>query len=139
MQHDQSRSVSDPRPDAGEHAAALVLLDDVVDDLKRDDGLPETRAAEDAGLCAFDQRIQKVDDLDAGLEKLVALAFLAAEIRDLGAGLGAAFCPRRCDSKRRQNVLTEHYYKYRSELLSQLFPCQQYRCKHLRCHVYENS
>ena len=40
------------------------------DQLLDDDGLADTRAAEQAGLAAADQRAEQVDDLDAGLEHL---------------------------------------------------------------------
>src|SRR4029077_9581158 len=56
--------------DTGEHGNAAVLLGDVVDQLLNQNGLPDSRAAEQAGLPALGVRLQQVDDLDARLEHL---------------------------------------------------------------------
>ena len=53
---------------AGEHRNTAVLHGDVVDQLHDDDGLADARAAEQADLAAAKIRLQKIDDLDAGLE-----------------------------------------------------------------------
>ena len=58
--------------DAGEHREAAVLGRDVVDQLLDDDGLAHARAAEQADLAALQERLDQVDDLDAGLEHLLA-------------------------------------------------------------------
>ena len=44
----------------------------VVDQLLDDDGLADARAAEQADLAALQERLDQVDDLDAGLEHLLA-------------------------------------------------------------------
>ena len=56
--------------DAGEHGSAAVLLRQVVDQLLDDNGLANAGAAEQAGLTALDERLDKVDSLDARLEDL---------------------------------------------------------------------
>ena len=55
---------------AGEDRHTAVLEGDVVDQLHDDDGLADTRAAEQADLAAAQIRLEQVDDLDAGLEHL---------------------------------------------------------------------
>ena len=52
----------------GEDGKAAVLQRDVVDELHDDDGLADTRAAEQANLAALQERLDEIDDLDAGLE-----------------------------------------------------------------------
>jgi hypothetical protein len=56
--------------DAGEDRGALVLQGDVVYELLDDDRLADAGAAEQAGLAAAADRAEKVDDLDAGDERL---------------------------------------------------------------------
>ena len=56
--------------DSGEHRNAAVLLRQVADQLLNDDGLADARAAEQADLAAAQIRLEKIDDLDAGLEHL---------------------------------------------------------------------
>ena len=56
--------------DAGEDRRAAVLLGEVVDELHDDDGLADTRTAEEPRLAALDVGLEEVDDLDAGLEDL---------------------------------------------------------------------
>src|SRR5439155_21634415 len=56
--------------DAGEDRVALVLARDVADQLLDQDGLAESRAAEETDLAALDERRDQVDDLEAGLEDL---------------------------------------------------------------------
>jgi hypothetical protein len=67
---------------AGEHRGAAVRHGEVVDELHDDDGLADTRAAEQAGLAALDVGLEQVDDLDAGLEDLrLGLEVLVARER----------------------------------------------------------
>ena len=54
--------------DAAEHAVAAELAGDACDHLLDDDGLADTRTAEEADLAASDERAEEVDDLDAGDE-----------------------------------------------------------------------
>ena len=49
-----------------------MLAGDVVDELLNDDGLADAGAAEEADLAALEERLDEVDDLDAGLEHLFA-------------------------------------------------------------------
>src|SRR5262249_44560965 len=56
--------------DAGKHGEAAMLGGDVVDQLLDDDGLADAGAAEEADLAALQERLDEVDDLDAGLEHL---------------------------------------------------------------------
>src|SRR2546422_6605440 len=63
---------TNPLADAGEDARSLMSLDDIVDELQGQEALAQCGAAENARLAAFDHRIQEVDDLDAGLQNLVA-------------------------------------------------------------------
>src|SRR2546426_5268091 len=59
---------TNPLADPGEDARPLMSFDDIVDELQGQEALSQCGAAEDARLAAFDQRIQEVDDLDAGLQ-----------------------------------------------------------------------
>src|SRR5262249_24056128 len=54
----------------GEDRVPTVLLGDVADQLLDDDGLADTRAAEDSNLAAFTERGDQVDHLDASFELL---------------------------------------------------------------------
>jgi hypothetical protein len=54
----------------GEDRVAAVLQRDVVDQLHDEHGLADARPAEEARLAPFHVRLEKVDDLDAGLEHL---------------------------------------------------------------------
>ncbi len=47
-----------------------MLAGDARDELGEDDGLAETRPAEETRLAAANERGEQVDDLDAGLEQL---------------------------------------------------------------------
>ena len=51
-----------------------MLLGDVVDQFLNDDGLADAGAAEQTDLAALQKRLDQVDDLDAGLEHLRAVA-----------------------------------------------------------------
>jgi len=55
---------------AREDGVAAVLLGDVVDELHDEDGLADAGAAEEADLAALGIGGQKINDLDAGFEKL---------------------------------------------------------------------
>src|SRR5829696_4954240 len=55
---------------AGEDGVPAVLGCDVADQLGDNDSLPDSSAAEDAGLATLSEGGDKVDDLDAGLEDL---------------------------------------------------------------------
>ncbi len=55
---------------AGEHRHAAVLGGEVRDQLLNDDRLADARAAEQADLSAAQVRLEKIDNLDAGLEHL---------------------------------------------------------------------
>ncbi len=57
---------------AGEDGETAVLAGDVVDEFLNDDGLADAGAAEEADLAALEERLDEVDDLDAGLEHLFA-------------------------------------------------------------------
>ncbi len=57
---------------AGEHRQAAVLLGDVVDQLLDQHRLAHAGAAEEADLAALHVGREEVDDLDAGLEDLLA-------------------------------------------------------------------
>ena len=56
--------------DAGEDRIAAVLLGDAGDQFLDDDGLAQTRPAEQSGLAAAKERREQVDHLDAGFEHL---------------------------------------------------------------------
>ena len=56
--------------DAGKHGVTAVLHGDVVDELLDKDGLADACAAEQTDFAALRVRLQKIDDLDAGLEDL---------------------------------------------------------------------
>ena len=56
--------------DAGEHREAVVALGDIVDELLDEHRLADAGAAEEADLAAARVGLDKVDDLDAGLEHL---------------------------------------------------------------------
>ena len=56
--------------DAGEHRETAVLGGDVVDELHDQNRLADAGAAEQADLAAAGVRSEKVDDLDAGVERL---------------------------------------------------------------------
>ena len=56
--------------DAREDREAGVLLRDVIDQLLNQDGLADARAAEQTDLAAAQERLNQVNDLDAGLEHL---------------------------------------------------------------------
>ena len=49
-----------------------MVLGHVVDKLHDDDRLAHARAAEEADLAALEKGLDQVDDLDAGLEHLLA-------------------------------------------------------------------
>jgi hypothetical protein len=55
--------------DAGEDGVAAMLGGDACDEFLDHDGLADAGTAEQAGLAAFDEGTQQVDDLDAGLEE----------------------------------------------------------------------
>jgi hypothetical protein len=61
---------------AGKHRVAAVVFGHVVDELHDDDGLAHARAAEKADLAALQKRLDKVDDLDAGLKHLFVRCLL---------------------------------------------------------------
>ena len=56
--------------DTGEDGVTAVLRGDVVDELLDDDGLADSRPAEEAGLPALHVGAEQVDDLDPRLEDL---------------------------------------------------------------------
>src|SRR5205807_7429069 len=56
--------------DASEDRHAAVLARDVVDQLLDQDGLAETRPAEQSDLAALDERREQIDHLEARLEHL---------------------------------------------------------------------
>ncbi len=58
--------------DAGKDRVAAVVLGDVVDQLHDDDRLAHTGAAKQADLAALQKGLDQIDDLDAGLEHLLA-------------------------------------------------------------------
>ena len=62
--------------DAREHGKARVRLGDVVDEFEHVDGLADAGAAEEADLAALRERREQVDDLDAGLEQVLAAGLL---------------------------------------------------------------
>ena len=64
--------LTNPLANPGEDASPLMSFDDIVDELQGEEALSQCGAAEDARLAALDQRIQEVDDLDAGFQNLVA-------------------------------------------------------------------
>ena len=66
---------------AGKHREAAVLLGHVVDEFHDDDGLAHAGAAEEADLAALQERLDQVDDLDAGLEHLFVRRLLVEQRR----------------------------------------------------------
>ena len=74
--------------DAGEHGKARVRLRDVVDELQHVDGLADAGAAEQADLAALRERREQVDDLDAGLEQVLAAGLLVVGRRRDGGSAG---------------------------------------------------
>ncbi len=66
---------------AGKHREAAVILGHVIDQFHDDDGLAHARAAEQADLAALQERLDQVDDLDAGLEHLLVRGLLVEQRR----------------------------------------------------------
>ena len=64
-------------PDPGEDRVAAVLLGDVADHLVDDHRLAHTRAAEEADLGPLGEGADQVDDLEPGLQDLLAHVLLA--------------------------------------------------------------
>jgi len=65
---------------SSEHGETTVVLSDVVNELKNDDGLADARATERADFTTLGERADEVDDLDAGFED-VCLGVLIGELR----------------------------------------------------------
>ena len=55
-------------PDARKHGETAVILGDVVDQFHDDDGFAHACAAEQADFAALQERLNQIDDLDAGLK-----------------------------------------------------------------------
>ena len=58
-----------------------MVLGDVVDQFHDDDGLAHAGAAEEADLAALQERLDQIDDLDAGLEHLFVRRLLVKQRR----------------------------------------------------------